>query len=80
MVPLSQVPLGASAPGRNQMFKDEHQMFLDCVAGKTTPEAHGLSAADALVAQYVIAGAANSVETGAVARLPAGLGEFSAKL
>ena len=72
------VPAGANAPARNQMFKDEHQMFIDCIEGRTTPEAHGLSAADGLVAQHVIDQAAASVQTGAVAAMPAGVGSHVA--
>eukprot|EP01052_Picozoa_sp_SAG31_P036263 SAG31_NODE_4497_length_3186_cov_2.027859_1_plen_174_part_00 len=59
-----------NAPDRNQAYKDEHQLLFDCMAGKTTPAEHGLSAADALVAQYVINGAGQSAETGNVVDVP----------
>ena len=49
-------------------------MFFDCIAGRATPSDFGLSADDAIVAQYVIGEAAASIQREAKVSLPASLG------
>ena len=68
------VPQGHASPNRNQMYVDEHSMFFDCIAGRATPGEFGLSADDAIVAQYVIGEAAASIESEGVVHLPGSLG------
>ena len=68
------VPQGHESPNRNQMYVDEHSMFFDCIAGRATPHEFGLSADDAIVAQYVIGEAAASIQREAKVSQPASLG------
>ena len=68
------VPQSHESPNRNQMYVDEHSMFFDCIAGRATPHEFGLSADDAIVAQYVIGEAAASIQREAKVSLPASLG------
>ena len=68
------MPQGHESPNRNQMYIDEHSMFFDCIAGRATPSDFGLSADDAIVAQYVIGEAAASIQREAKVSLPASLG------